>query len=123
MAVLKKAKKLKHKHRNMKTRLQGSRKETKRKPIAAYAKKWTLPIRRLLPVSTKACVIVVFSDRNGKFRDSSLSLDQALLTLRNLLASMKTCVGIKVSPTDGHWGASSKPTTRKKLLEYPPDLH
>jgi hypothetical protein len=41
-----KYKEVKHKDRNMKTNLQGSRKESKRKLMAAYHPKWALPIRK-----------------------------------------------------------------------------
>ena len=54
----------------MKTSLEGSKEETKRKLMAAFPQKWALPIRRVLPVFTKARVGLVFSDSNRKeFRD------------------------------------------------------
>lgn len=93
----------------MKRSLQVSRKETKRKPMASYANKMgsvnqkaTASLQESL---CQTCVLWL----QLKVRDSSLSLEQAQLAGRNLLASIKTWIGMEVSPTDGDWGESSKP--------------
>jgi hypothetical protein len=99
MVVLKKIKRSKMqrwKHENKPTG--ASRKEIKRKLMAAYPKKWALPIRKVLPVFTKACVGLAFSDSKGKeSRDSSLFLERAPPAGKNLLASIRICVGMELS--------------------------
>lgn len=60
MVVLKK-KRMKHKHKNKPA---GMQKRNQKEADGSQSKKWVLPIRRLLPVSNKACVRLVFSDSN-----------------------------------------------------------